>query len=350
MEIDLTGLVLPEHVEVTSLSDDGKTAEFVIQPLERGYGYTLGNSVRRALVASLRGAAIWAFRIEGVVHEHQTIQGVVEDVHQVIQNLKALVLTLDEDVDEAKLTVHVGRRRTGDGRRHQRTGIGRGARSDPAHPHAGGRPQPEHGALRQQGAWFRALRPAPPAGGRRPSTWCRSMRSTIPVRRANFRVEETRVGERTDFDRLSFRVETDGSIRPERAMANAAALVRRYLEYLLGFSANGVAKPPAAGFLPLPARVRAQLARPIEDVTEISVRLRNSLQKENLRTLGDLVRRSEEQVLSIDNFGQKSLEELLAFLGEHSIELGMPLTMGPDGEWCLAEEETVPDPEEPSVD
>jgi len=107
VEIDLTGLVLPEHVEVTGFSDKGKTAEFVIQPLERGYGYTLGNSVRRALVSSLRGAAIWAFRIEGVVHEHQTILGVVEDVHQVIQNLKALVLTLDEDVDEAKLTVHV---------------------------------------------------------------------------------------------------------------------------------------------------------------------------------------------------------------------------------------------------
>ena len=86
MEIDLTGLVLPERVEAVRPSD-GRSAEFVIQPLERGYGHTLGNSVRRVLLSSLRGTAVWAFRIEGVVHEHQTIPGVVEDVHQVIQNL-----------------------------------------------------------------------------------------------------------------------------------------------------------------------------------------------------------------------------------------------------------------------
>ena len=106
MEIDLTGLVLPERVEAVETSPDGRSAQFIIEPLERGYGHTLGNSVRRVLLSSLRGAAVWAFRIDGVVHEHQTIDGVVEDVHQVIQNLKALVISLDEGVDEAVLEIH----------------------------------------------------------------------------------------------------------------------------------------------------------------------------------------------------------------------------------------------------
>ena len=105
MDIDLTGLVLPERVEAVETSEDGRAARFVIEPLERGYGHTLGNSVRRVLLSSLRGAAVWAFRIDGVVHEHQTIQGVVEDVHQVIQNLKALVISLDADVEDAVLEV-----------------------------------------------------------------------------------------------------------------------------------------------------------------------------------------------------------------------------------------------------
>ena len=92
MELDLTGLVLPQRIEVESRSEDGRIAQFVLAPLERGFGQTLGNSMRRVLLSSLRGAAVWAFRMDGVVHEHQTVPGVVEDVHQIIQNLKTLVL------------------------------------------------------------------------------------------------------------------------------------------------------------------------------------------------------------------------------------------------------------------
>ena len=107
MELDLTGLVLPERIEIAELSEDGRSGQFIIEPLERGFGYTLGNPVRRVLLSGLRGAAVWGFRIDGVVHEHQTIQGVVEDVHQVIQNLKSLVVKLDEDVEEATLEIQV---------------------------------------------------------------------------------------------------------------------------------------------------------------------------------------------------------------------------------------------------
>src|SRR5256712_5227229 len=99
--LDLTGWVRPHLVEMTKREDNPNAAEFRLQPLERGYGYTLGNSLRRLLLSSLRGAAVWAFRIDGVVHEHQTISGVVEDVHQIIQRLKQLTLVLAPEVDEA---------------------------------------------------------------------------------------------------------------------------------------------------------------------------------------------------------------------------------------------------------
>src|SRR3712207_1645446 len=103
--IDLRGLVRPQLVEATRRDDNPNVAEFRLQPLERGFGHTLGNSMRRLLLSSLRGSAVWAFRIDGVLHEHQTISGVVEDVHQIIGNLKTLVLSMAEDVDETVLRI-----------------------------------------------------------------------------------------------------------------------------------------------------------------------------------------------------------------------------------------------------
>src|ERR1700742_4562048 len=103
--IHLRGLVRPQLVEATKRDDTPNVAEFRLQPLERGFGHTLGNSMRRLLLSSLRGAAVWAFRIDGVVHEHQTIPGVVEDVHQIIGNLKTLTMTLPDDVETAVLRI-----------------------------------------------------------------------------------------------------------------------------------------------------------------------------------------------------------------------------------------------------
>jgi DNA-directed RNA polymerase subunit alpha len=117
--IDLRGLVRPQLVESTKRDDNPNVAEFRLQPLERGFGHTLGNSMRRMLLSSLRGSAVWAFRIDGVVHEHQTIPGVVEDVHQIIANLKSLTLILAEDVEEVVL--HHAHRVRPVTRRHQRT-------------------------------------------------------------------------------------------------------------------------------------------------------------------------------------------------------------------------------------
>src|SRR5579864_8005795 len=103
--IDLRGLVRPQLVEATKREDNPNVAEFRLQPLERGFGHTLGNAMRRMLLSSLRGSAVWAFRIDGVVHEHQTIPGVVEDVHQIIGNLKTLTLSLEDELEDALLRI-----------------------------------------------------------------------------------------------------------------------------------------------------------------------------------------------------------------------------------------------------
>ena len=160
-----------------------------------------------------------------------------------------------------------------------------------------------------------------------------------PVRRANFTVEETRVGQRTDFDRLTLHIETDGSVDPERAVAYAAGLVRKHLEYMLYFGEGGIPEVAPPGAVAVPERLQDLFERPIEDLAELSVRSRNSLQKENIQTLGDLVQRSEDDMLQIENFGKKSLKEISDFLEEHSLRFGMQLEEGEDGRLFFVEEE-----------
>ena len=338
MDLDLTGLVLPERVEAVDARPGTRSAQFLIEPLERGFGHTLGNSVRRVLLSSLRGAAVWAFRVDGVVHEHQTIPGVVEDVHQVIQNLKALVITLDSDVDEVVLELRV-------------------EKSGPvtaANIHAGAGAtiiDPEHHLFTLQddrpltmelhvnkGRGF-VLADAHPIPRGAPVDLVRIDSIYNPVRRANFSVEETRVGQRTDFDRLTLHVETDGSVDPQAAVAYAAGLVRKHLEYMLYFGAGGIPEVAPAGAVAVPERLQDLFERPIEDLAELSVRSRNSLQKENIRTLGDLVQRSEDEMLQIENFGKKSLKEIADFLEEHGLRFGMQLERGDDGRLFFVEQE-----------
>ena len=340
VQIDLTGLVLPERIEVAGTSEDGHSAEFVIEPLERGFGHTLGNSVRRVLLSSLRGAAVWAFRIDGVVHEHQTIQGVVEDVHQVIQNLKALVVTLDDDIDEATLVIRV-------------TGAGPVTAAEIT-PAAGVTiHDPDHHLMTVQDkrklnielhvnngrGFVLASQQEPPRGA--PVDLVRIDSIYNPVLRANFVVEETRVGQRTDFDRLTLFVETDGSVDPEWAVRYAAELVRKHLEFMLYFGEGGLPQLTPPGAVKVPDRLRDLFDRPIEDLAELSVRSRNSLQKENIRTLGDLVQRSEDEMLGIENFGKKSLKEISDFLDEYGLRFGMSLREGDDGQLFLVDEDPV---------
>jgi DNA-directed RNA polymerase subunit alpha len=337
VELDLTGLVLPQRIEVLDRSEDGRSAQFVVMPLERGFGQTLGNSVRRILLSSLPGAAVWAFRMDGVVHEHQTVAGVSEDVHQIIQNLKGLVLRLDPEVETARLEVRASTAGP------VKAGMIEGGNGveilDPEH-HLFTLQEDREVHLELHVNKGRGFVSADdhelPKGS--PVDLVRIDAIYNPVLRANFAVEETRVGQRTDFDRLTLRIETNGSLLPEDAVAYGAELARKHLEYMLRFSASGVAEPPMPGAVPVPKTLRDLLDRPIEDLAELSVRSVNSLKKENIITLGDLVRRTEDQMLDIDNFGVKSLEEIRQFLAEHSLHFGMKLEDGQDGELYLVEE------------
>lgn len=341
MQIDLRGWVLPERLEVVEVSEDGRRSEFVIQPLERGYGQTLGNATRRILLSSLPGWAIWAFRADGVLHEHQTITGVSEDVHEIIQQLKGLVFRILADDGEAKLELVV---------REPGVITARYITENPKveiinpdqHLFTLEEELPEDRPLRMEfwidgGRGF-VLADQHPKHKEDPVDLIRIDSIYSPVLRANFNVEETRVGQRTDFDRLTLSVETDGSMRPEEAVAYAAELMAKHLEYLRSFgTTNGTEVTPEKQLVPLGEKIKDLVSRPLDEF-DISVRSRHTLEKGNIKTLGDVARRTEEEILGIENFGRKSLEEVEDLLRQHGLHFGMKFEEGEDGELYFLQE------------
>jgi DNA-directed RNA polymerase subunit alpha len=335
VQIDLSGWVLPERVEIAELSEDGHRAEFLIQPLERGYGQTLGNATRRIMLSSLPGWAIWAFRASGVVHEHQTIPAVVEDVHEIIQQFKGLILRMVGDDKEGKLELTV---------REPGPVTARDIQTNPKidvinrdqHLFTLQEELPEDRPLRLE-LWInqgRGFVLADQHQKRKDDPVDLVLIDSIysPVLRANFNVEETRVGQRTDFDRLTLSVETDGSMRPEEAVAYAAELMAKHLDYLRRFATgNGEKESAEVQLVPVSEKVKDVVNRPLEEF-DISVRSRHTLEKGNIRTLGDIARRSEDDILQIENFGRKSLQEVEDLLATHGLRFGMKFQEGEDGE------------------
>src|ERR687892_727931 len=278
--IDLRGLVRPQLVEATKREDNPNVAEFRLQPLERGFGHTLGNAMRRMLLSSLRGAAVWGFRIDGVLHEHQTIPGVVEDVHQIIGNLKALVLTLPDDVDEAVLRIQKSEAGPVTAGNIESTG---GARIvDTTHHLFTLQDDREINVelyVNKGRGYIEADQHVLDRG--LPVDLVRIDAIYNPVRRANFAVAETRVGQRTDYDRLTVQVETNGTITPEDAIAYAAALSQVHFQYFVDFGKVPTMRDAgAAPAAPGGANLRQRLARPIDDFG-LSVRSLNSLKNSN---------------------------------------------------------------------
>ena len=320
--IDLTGLVRPHLVEMTKREDNPNAAEFRLQPLERGFGYTLGNALRRMLLSALRGSAVWAFRMDGVQHEHQTVAGVVEDVHQIIQNLKSLALVLAPDVDEAVLHV----KRKAEGPVHARDIEPNGAVRIVNPDHLLFTLQDDKAVevelyVNKGRGYVEAEQH--PADRSMPVDVVRIDSLYSPVRRANFTVAETRVGQRTDFDRLALTVETSGAISPEDAVAYAAALAQHHFGYFVSFGqVPMVAAEAAVESDGDSERLRAVLNRLIDDVG-LSVRSINSLKNSNIRTLGDLVRNSEEQLLKVRNVGEKAVAEIAELLLREGLNFGM---------------------------
>ncbi len=329
--IDLRGLVRPQLVEATKRESNPNVAEFRLQPLERGFGHTLGNAMRRMLLSSLRGTAVWGFRIDGVLHEHQTIPGVAEDVHQIIGNLKSLTLTLADDVESAVL--RISKRGAGAITAADIEPQGGITISDLGH----------HLFTLQENRDINVELYVNKGRGYVEAdqhTTDRSLPIDLvridavynPVRRVNFSVAETRVGQRTDYDRLVLSVETNGTITPEEAVSYAAALAQTHFQYFTGFGSHtsvtepGIAEPNGADG----QRLAELLSTSIDDL-DLSVRSVNSLKNSNIRTLGDLVRQTESQILGVKNFGKKSLEEIADLLERERLNFGMRFDESIDG-------------------
>ena len=341
--IDLNGLVRPHLVEMTKREDIPNAAEFRLQPLERGYGYTLGNALRRMLLSSLRGTAVWAFRLEGVVHEHQTVPGVVEDIHQIIQRLKALTLTMVEDVDEVVLEIKVDKAGAVMAKH-----IVPNASVEIVHPdhvlftlqedrEITGQLYVNKGRGYVEAAQHDVDRSLPVDLVRIDAIY-------NPVRRANFAVHETRVGQRTDFDSMTLAVETNGAISPEDSVSYAAALIQEHLRYFLDFGRLPMVsgEPPAGGVSEKDsAELRDLLAKPIDDCG-LSVRSINSLKNSGISTLADLVRYSEDELLKVKNVGEKALSEIAEMLQREGLSFGMKLEEGEaEGEAAVPQEAAV---------
>ena len=316
-------LIKPRGLVVDQESLSNTYGKFVAEPLERGFGITLGNSLRRVLLSSLQGAAITSVKIEGVEHEFMTIPEVAEDVTDIILNLKEVLLQIH--TNEVK-TLRI----EAEGPREIKAGdiIGDGQVEilNPGHHlftiSEGGRVWMELTARRGRG-YVPAEKnkvPGSPIG-------------TIPIdalfspiRKVNYQVTNARVGQQTDYDRLSLEVWTDGSVAPNDAVAYAAKIVKEQLSIFINFDE---AEEPAEEVKPVEEqKLNENLFRSVDEL-ELSVRSANCLQNANIKTIGDLVLKTEAEMLKTKNFGRKSLKEIKEILAEMGLSLGMKLENWP---------------------
>ncbi len=317
--ITLRDLMKPKRVEVELGTSDDRYGKFVAEPLERGFGLTIGNSLRRILLSSLQGAAVTAVHIEDVMHEFSTIDGVMEDVTQIILNLKEVVPVL-EDKDEAHLRIETNS--AGEVTAGMLTGdpavkilnpelkiatLGEGAKLNMSVTIRVGRGYVSADRNRVEGA---------PTG----TIFIDSIFS--PIRRVNHVVTNARVGQRTDYDKLTMEIWTDGSIDARSAVAQAAHILVDQLSIFVG---EGLVVEEEEPVEEEPkSQLNENLFRRIEEI-ELSVRSANCLENADIKYIGELVQRSEAEMLRTKNFGRKSLNEIKEILGEMGLSLGMKL-------------------------
>ncbi|GAA4904615.1 DNA-directed RNA polymerase subunit alpha [Tessaracoccus lubricantis] len=287
-------------------------SRFVIEPLEPGFGYTLGNSLRRTLLSSIPGASVTSIKIEGNQHEFSTVEGVVEDVTEIILNLKGLVLSSEEDEPVVMYLRKAGAGSVTAGDIQPPAGVEiHNPEMHIATLNESGKLEMELVVERGRGYVSAALNKDPDSEiGRIPVDSIYS-----PVLKVTYKVEATRVAQRTDFDRLIVDVETKPSMTPRDAVASAGTtLVELFgLARELNVDAEGIEIGPS----PVDEQIAESLNLPVEDL-ELSVRSYNCLKREGIHTVGELVARSEEDLLDIRNFGSKSIDEVrdtLANLG-----------------------------------
>jgi len=311
----MTEFMRPQ-VKVEDVSDT--LARFIVEPLERGYGQTLGNSMRRVLLSSLDGAAVTSIRIDGVLHEFTAAPGIIEDVVDIVLNVKGLVFSALGTSDEAKATISASGPCVVTGADIFVPAEFRLINTDQviATLAEGGRLDMELriGIGRGYISADRNKRETDPIG----VIHVDSLFS--PVRRCTMNVTDTRVGQRTDYDRLILEVETNGSITPAEAMVRAANIVMQHAEAFLTLGTGEFERDVPSIFLNDNLSGNAELDKQVEEL-DLSVRSYNCLKRAGIHSLRQLVDLSENDLLNIRNFGAKSIEEVKDKL--HSIDLDL---------------------------
>ena len=315
-------LIKPKQLSVEPGDDPKRVATVVAEPLERGFGLTLGNALRRVLLSSLQGTAVTSMQIEGVLHEFSSIPGVLEDVTDIVLNVKSIDLRMyGEDPKRMRL-------------RANGPGEVRAGAIDTGHDIEIMNPDLVICTL-DSAAKIAMELTVENGKGYVPATQNRPEDAPIglipvdalfsPVRKVSYRVENTRVGQVTDYDRLALRVETNGSVTPEDAVALAARILQDQLQLFINFEEP---RHPSEESRPSELPFNKNLLRKVDEL-ELSVRSANCLKNDNIVYIGDLVQKSEAEMLRTPNFGRKSLNEIKEVLAQMGLHLGMEIPNWP---------------------
>jgi DNA-directed RNA polymerase subunit alpha len=311
----------PRLVDITSIND--RRAKVVLEPLERGFGHTLGNALRRILLSSMPGSAVTEAEIRGVLHEYTTIEGVQEDVIDILLNLKQIAVVLHER-DEVNITLN-------------KKGPGTATAGDIELPHDVEIVNPDLviAHLTDVGE-LNIVMTVKRGRGYQPATTRMSFEeeerpigtllldaSFSPIQRVSYTVESARVEQRTDLDKLIIDIETNGTIDPEEAIRRAATIMQEQLSSFVELKSKEEAKPEAKE-----DEIDPILLRSVDDL-ELTVRSANCLKAENIYYIGDLIQRTEVELLKTPNLGKKSLTEIKEVLAQRGLSLGMKLDNWP---------------------
>jgi len=316
-------LVIPEALNIDDKSKTDNYAKFTAEPYEKGYGHTIGNSLRRILLSSIEGAAVVAVRIKGARHEYAAINGVQEDVVNIVLNLKKLRVRLKGEGPETVLISLKGKKEV------KASDIQENANVEIinkdlviAHVESGAEFEAELEIARGSGyLTSEEIR----ARVNLPMEFIPMDAIFSPIQKVHYTVENARVGQRTDYDKLVLEVWTDGTMTPDDAVKNTAALLRRSITPFL--PAEEAAKEPAKAEA-AKSEPAGEMAGKLEqgvEMIELSSRASNCLKVAGIRTIGELVRKSEDDLLAVKNFGQKSLDEIKEKLKEMGLDLGMKI-------------------------
>ena len=321
MQISLSDFLTPQVIQVDEI--DSCHSRVVLEPLERGFGHTLGNALRRILLSSMPGCAIEEVEIDGVVHEYSTIEGVREDVIEILLNLKGVAIVLNNK-DEVVFNL-------------SKKGAGVVTAGDIAIDHDVEIINPDHviANLNTNGEinmrlTVRKGRGYSPADSRvQDDDETRSVGKLLldasysPVRRISYSVESARVEQRTDLDKLIIDLETNGTIEPEEAIRRAATILQHQLAVFVDLQSEIIAEPEERE-----DEIDPILLRPVDDL-ELTVRSANCLKAEDIYYIGDLIQRTEVELLKTPNLGKKSLTEIKDVLATRGLSLGLRLENWP---------------------